>query len=267
MAFIFEDRVRDTTTTSGTGNITLAGVAPINYRTFGSVLTTGDNFPYTIVSRSANEWETGVGTSVSATVFSRSVVRSSNANALVNFSAATTKDVVMAITANDRATMRHWLPGSGLLVPNVQSSVQGNPASTTETTLLSYTLPANALNTVGQGVNIFAAGYWGTNASRAQIRLYFGSDAMLLDNFLTDGSRWNAEYKVVMSASNQVMISGRANANFLVGPYGANPTVTLTSTVLIKVTGQSIGVSVASQAVCYQLLVAPLLTDIASFMG
>lgn len=263
--FVFEDRVRDTTTTTSTGNISMSGVPPLNYRAFSSVMTTGDTFPYTIVSRTLGEWETGIGTCTAANQFSRAPIRSSNSNALVNFSAGT-KDVVLCPLA-DKATMRKWLPGSGLLVPNVQTSVQGNPASTTETTLLSYTLPANALNTVGQGLWIFAAGYWGNAAIAAQISLYFGSSQWIITQPSTDNSRWNLELFVVMSASNQVTLTGRGAANFIIPPVGDDPTVTLSSSVLIKITGKAVTSGISNQAVVYQLLIAPLLSDIGNYMG
>jgi hypothetical protein len=155
---------------------------------------------------------------------------------------------------------------SGLVAPSVQSSVVGNPASTTETTLLSYTLPANAVKVIGRGVKILAAGYFGTNGTRAVIRLYFGSEVFVLDKTATDGSRWNAEMGVVLigTAPSQVFVSGRASANFLVGPYGNNPGIDMTGTVLIKVTGQSMAAAIANQAVCYQLAVGPLETDMAA---
>ena len=51
MAFVLSDRVADTSTTTGTGTLTLANSAPTGYRTFGSVCSTGDRVPYAIVGR------------------------------------------------------------------------------------------------------------------------------------------------------------------------------------------------------------------------
>ena len=277
MGFIFEDRVRDTTTTSGTGNITLSGVAPINYKTFNSVLTAGDQFPYAIVSRSLNEWEVGIGTSVSALVFSRSPLRSSNSNALVNFTAATTKDVVLSMIS-DKTTMRTWLGVgaglSGLFAPSTQAAVVGNPANTTETTLLSYTLPANAVTTIGRGVKISADGYWGGAGTaffqQAIIRLYFGSEVFVLNNPAPDTSRarWHAEMEAVLAfgsgGSAQWVVSGWADTQFDVLPYGNDPTINNAATILIKVTGQSPVAGLANMALVYHLSVSPRLADVAS---
>ena len=91
------DRVKDTTTTTGTGNITLSGSAPTGFRTFGSVLTANERFKYTIASNGGSEWEVGRGKLLTSTTFARTqVLASSNAGALVNFSAGT-KDVFMTI--------------------------------------------------------------------------------------------------------------------------------------------------------------------------
>jgi hypothetical protein len=84
MGYVTGDRVLETTVAPGTGNVSLAG-AVTNYRTFASVATAnGDMFPYVIAS--STDWEVGIGTRLTSTTFSRSVIASSNSNALVNFS-------------------------------------------------------------------------------------------------------------------------------------------------------------------------------------
>ena len=93
------DRVRDTTTTTGTGNITVSGSAPTGYQSLsGAGLATGDLIPYVIAGQGTAEWEAGIGTLTSTTAFSRAVQASSNAGALVNFSAGT-KDVFIDNTS------------------------------------------------------------------------------------------------------------------------------------------------------------------------
>jgi hypothetical protein len=96
MARIWADRVRDSTTTTGTGTITVSGSAPRAFQAFGAKLSTNDTFLYAIVSQSANEWEVGEGIWLGSNQFSRSaaLVRdgSSGVATLVNFSGGT-KDV------------------------------------------------------------------------------------------------------------------------------------------------------------------------------
>jgi len=94
MAHIAADRVKDSTTTTGTGSVTLANAAPTTFRTFGSVCANNDTCFYAIVHQSANEWEVGYGTySTTGPALARTtVIASSNSNAAVSFSAGT-KDV------------------------------------------------------------------------------------------------------------------------------------------------------------------------------
>lgn len=85
---LYADRVQETTTTTGTGTVTLAG-AVSGFRTFTSVFANNDRVVYVIVG--GTEWEVGDGIfTTGGTTLSRVNVRaSSNAGALVNFSAGT----------------------------------------------------------------------------------------------------------------------------------------------------------------------------------
>lgn len=103
------DRTKETTTTTGTGNLTLDG-AVAQFKAFSATFaTTGqDLFFYAIVGQSGTEWEVGEGYLTAATTLVRKqVFESSNANALVSFSAGT-KDVFVTIPAYrvNRATTR-----------------------------------------------------------------------------------------------------------------------------------------------------------------
>lgn len=93
MALVIEDRVRETTTTSGTGTIALAG-AFAGFQPF-SVIGNGNTTYYCIIDAANGEWEVGVGTyTASGNTLSRdTVLSSSNLGGLVNF-ASTTKDVI-----------------------------------------------------------------------------------------------------------------------------------------------------------------------------
>ena len=93
------DRARETTTTTGTGSLTLAG-AVVGYQTFASGLgAAGCLVEYAISHQTANEWEVGVGTFDGTTTLTRDTVSSSsNSNSAVNLSAGT-KDVYVVIVA------------------------------------------------------------------------------------------------------------------------------------------------------------------------
>ena len=87
MALVVKDRVQETTTTTGTGTVTLAG-AVTGFQSF-SVIGNANTTYYAIAGGS--EFEVGIGTYTSSgTTLSRTtVLESSNAGALVNFSAGT----------------------------------------------------------------------------------------------------------------------------------------------------------------------------------
>ena len=98
MAFVLADRVKETTTTTGTGTVTLDG-ASTGFQSF-AVIGNSNTTYYTIAGQGTAEWEVGIGTySTSGTTLARTtVISSSNAGALVNFSAGT-KDVFVTYPA------------------------------------------------------------------------------------------------------------------------------------------------------------------------
>ena len=98
MALVVKDRVQETTSTTGTGTVTLAG-AKADYQSF-SVIGDGNTTYYTIVLTGSDEWEVGLGTyTATGTTLSRdTVLASSNSGSLVNFSAGD-KDVFVVYPA------------------------------------------------------------------------------------------------------------------------------------------------------------------------
>ena len=100
MALVINDRVKETSTTTGTGTLNLAG-AETGYESFVSGVGTGNTTYYAIELNSANEWEVGIGTVTSGspdTLSRTTVISSSNADALVTFSAGT-KNVFCTLPA------------------------------------------------------------------------------------------------------------------------------------------------------------------------
>lgn len=99
MPLVLADRVRETTITTGTGTITLAG-AVTGFQSF-SVIGDGNTTYYTIAGQGTNEWEVGIGTyTASGTTLSRDTVLASSATApnKTSFSAGT-KDVFVTYPA------------------------------------------------------------------------------------------------------------------------------------------------------------------------
>jgi len=98
MAFVLANRVKETTTTTGTGTVTLLG-ASTGFQSFSAIGNANTTY-YTIAGQSNSEWEVGIGTYTSSgtTLARTTVISSSNAGALVNFSAGT-KDVFVTYPA------------------------------------------------------------------------------------------------------------------------------------------------------------------------
>ena len=86
----FYDRVKESSTITGTGNIILGGAMTGGCFTFASRFSVGDTVRYCIVLSATGEVEIGIGTlNDLITIQRNTVLESSNANALVNFSAGT----------------------------------------------------------------------------------------------------------------------------------------------------------------------------------
>jgi len=96
MALVIADRVRETSTTTGTGTLTLDG-AVTGFRTFGSAIGDGNTCYYTITLGA--DWEVGLGTVGTGTLARTTVLKSSNSNSAVNFGAGT-KDVFVTYSAD-----------------------------------------------------------------------------------------------------------------------------------------------------------------------
>ena len=99
MALLLKDRVKETTATTGTGDITLAGAVD-GFQTFGAVLANADTTYYAISHRDANEWEVGLGTynSTAGTITRTTVLESSNSGSAVSFTSGT-KDIFITLPA------------------------------------------------------------------------------------------------------------------------------------------------------------------------
>lgn len=99
MALVLKDRVKETTTTTGTGAISLGGAAT-NFQTFSSVLSDADTTYYAIVDATNSDFEVGLGTYASSgnTLTRTTVLESSNSGSAVDFGAGT-KNVFIAYPA------------------------------------------------------------------------------------------------------------------------------------------------------------------------
>lgn len=110
MALVVKDRVKETTTTTGTGALSLAG-AITGFRTFASVCSVNDTVYYGLhavdgAGAPTGDWEVGLGTySATNTLTRTTILASSNSGSAVSLSSGT-KQVWIDIAASDYATVR-----------------------------------------------------------------------------------------------------------------------------------------------------------------
>jgi hypothetical protein len=101
MALVVNDRVKETSTTTGTGTFDLAGAAS-GFQTFVAGVGDTNTTYYTIFNQGTTEWEVGLGTVTDAatdTLARTTVITSSNSGSAVDF-AAGTKDVFCTLPAS-----------------------------------------------------------------------------------------------------------------------------------------------------------------------
>jgi hypothetical protein len=136
MALVWNDRVLETTATTGTGALALAA-AVTGYQRFADAMATNDTCYYFIQAVDGNgnpsgAWETGLGTYSAANELTRTTPQqSSNADAAVNFGAGT-KYVALAPNATLFATLYR---AGGTDVAVADGGTGGSDASTARTNL------------------------------------------------------------------------------------------------------------------------------------
>ena len=102
MAFVLQDRVKETTATTGLGTFTLDGTST-GFVPF-SVIGNGNETYYTAVDSATGDWEVGIGTYNVSTLTRDTVLASSNSGNKVPF-AAGSKDVFVAYPAEKAVTL------------------------------------------------------------------------------------------------------------------------------------------------------------------
>jgi hypothetical protein len=150
MALVIANRVKETTTTAGTGTVTLLG-ATTGFQSFAAVGDANTTY-YTIVGQTGNEWEVGLGTYTSSgTTLARTTVFSNSSGtqpSALSFSAGT-KDVFVAYPAELAA----FANGNGVVQENY-TTLTGTYTMTTGKSGLSVgpvTISSGSSFTVGSG--------------------------------------------------------------------------------------------------------------------
>jgi len=173
MALVLKDRVQETTTTTGTGTVTLDG-AVSGFQSF-SAIGNGNTCYYAIVG--GTEWEVGLGTYTSSgTTLSRdTILESSNGGTAVNFSAGT-KNVFVTYPAEKSI----YQNASGV----------ANLTSTDVTTALGYTpvTDARTLTINGTAFDLTANRTWSVGTVTSVAALTLGTTGTDLSSTVANGT-------------------------------------------------------------------------------
>lgn len=220
MAFVTADRVRDTSTTTGTGSFTVSGTAPTGYRTLSAVLSASDTFYYAIQHQTANEWEVGLGTYSSANVFARTtVLSSSNANTAVTFSSGT-KDVFITLAATK--TLQSPNAGVDFAAPGTATTFTATQTFSGSSSALAMvvsdvaepiTVSATAATgTINYDVTTQSVLYYTSNASANWTVNFRGSSGTSLNTLMSTGQAMTVVFMVTQGATayynNAVQVDG-----------------------------------------------------------
>ena len=143
MALIVKDRVQETTSTTGTGTLTLSG-AVSGFKTFSAQIGNANTTYYAITD--GTDWEVGIGT-VGAGTLSRDTVLDSSTGSAVAFSAGI-KNVFCTYPAGKSVTLDdvQTLTNKTLTSPTLTAPVLGTPSSGN---LANCTFPTLNQNTTG----------------------------------------------------------------------------------------------------------------------
>lgn len=170
---VLADRVKETTTTTGTGAYDLAGAAT-GFQAFVAAIGDGKACYYTV--EDGTDWEVGIGTvnDASPDTLSRdTILASSNGDAAVNWGAGT-KDVFVTIPANFATEVSE----SSFQRLRALTGTVGNVGAT-ETDLLSFVLPGGTLKNDGDEILIGGVGQIGSGGGNKTIRIYVGSTSLV----------------------------------------------------------------------------------------
>tara|TARA_R110001632_G_scaffold8136_3_gene31860 strand:- start:6955 stop:8763 length:1809 start_codon:yes stop_codon:yes gene_type:complete len=165
MALVVKDRVKQTTTTTGTGSIVLNGNVS-GFQTFAAALANADTTYYGIFEPSTNAYEVGLGTwtESTATLARTTILESSNSGNAVSLSAQAEvfitqpAEKAVYLDANDDID----LGGNKVLFGNVYSSTGDLPSASTYHGMFAHVH--------GTGKGYFAhAGNWVELANQADV--------------------------------------------------------------------------------------------------
>jgi len=183
MALVISDRVKETTTTTGTGTYTLGG-AVAGFETFTANLSNSDTTYYCCTD--GTDFEVGLGTFTSSgtTLARTTVISSSNSNNAVSWSSGTrtlfctlpaTKTIVLDASGN--ASVGGTVTATGTSV-FTNLDISGDVD-------IDGTLEADAITVNGTALNTVIAGVTVTNATNSSHVLVTDNESTSEENLIT----------------------------------------------------------------------------------
>jgi len=179
MALVLKDRVKETSTTAGTGTLTLAGAAT-GFQSFAAI-GNGNTTYYAIVDSTAGTWEVGIGTYTSSgTTLSRTtVLSSSNGGSLVSFAA--NSKVVFCTYPSEKSV---YLDSADVVTQQTFGAITATSAAlTTGTITTSPTNDTDIVNkayadSIATGINFHPACNYATTADLGTVTYNNGASGV-----------------------------------------------------------------------------------------
>ena len=194
MALVIKDRVKETTTTTGTGTINLAGAAS-GFQSFVDGVGDGNTTYYVIEDANGTAWEVGIGTITDAspdTLARTTVLASTNSNSQINLSSGTHtvfgtypagKAVYLDASGNLSHTVALTTDTSGNYVSTITGGTGITSTGATSGEGIAHSLSVDASQTQITAVGTIATGTWqGTAIAQA----YIANDAINGDKIADD---------------------------------------------------------------------------------